>query len=403
MQPDVVIVSRYPAPGRTHDGSSGVAAYTANLAGALSSQGTRVVVVAPDEPAAPRSQRDGDVLVNRSGPRGPFALRRAIRMAAGMRALVIHLQHEIFLFGGLASVATLPMAVKPMRTFEHAAVTTVHQVIDPKQVSPELLDMHRMRGPVGAARAAVSAYERVLTSVGSTVVHETGFLEQFPHAEVIPHGVEERMSQPRGEARARLGLAGESRLVVLCFGFVAPYKGLELALAAAAGVPEVLIVVAGGDHPRHGHEYADALRSRWGGRARFTGWLSEEEIGTWHSAADMALFCYPEPHSSSGAVAMALGHGTPLLASDALANGMGLPAELAVSLDPGELAERLCSLAADRSSLAEMRQATRRMAAGRGWPDVARRHLELYERVASGTPDTAPVAIDPASDQLEAV
>lgn len=377
-------------------------AYTANLARALSDQGASVVVVAPEEPTAPSSHRDGDVLVSRSGPRGPFALPRAIRIAAGMLPGVIHLQYEMFLFGGLSSIATLPLAVKSIRNYRRA-VTTVHQVVDSELMSSEFLEMHRLHAPVGAARVAMHAYQGILATMGPAIVHETGFLKRFPDAVVIPHGVEERTSPPRGEARARLGLAGERRLVVLCFGFVAPYKGLELALAAASEIPEVLLVVAGGDHPRHGDEYAKALRSRWGDEARFTGWLSEEEIAMWHSAADVALFCYPAPHSSSGAVAMALAHRTPLLASEALARGMSLPPEVAVSLDQGELADRLRGLAADRFSLAEMRQATNRMVAGRGWPEVARRHLEFYDRIASGTLGEAPVGIDAEPDQLESV
>lgn len=403
MRPDVAIVSPYPPPGRTHDGTSGVAAYTANLARALAYRGANVVVVAPDEPQASTPHRDGDVFVARSGPRGPFALPRAIRMAADLGPGVIHLQHELFLFGGMSSIATLPMAVNSMRSYERGAVTTVHQVVDSEQVSPELLRMHGLRGPVGAARVAMSTYQGILAWAGSTIVHEAGFRKQFPNAVVIPHGVEERTGRLPEEARARLGLAGESRLVALCFGYVAPYKGLECALAAAAGVPEVLLVVAGGDHPRHGHEYAQSLQCRWGDRARFTGWLSDEEIAMWHSAADLALFCYPTPHSSSGAVAMALSYGTPFLASDALTRVMGLPPELAVSLDQGRLAERLRRLAADRSSLAEIGRATVRMGAGRGWAEVARRHLEVYDRAGSGASGKAPVAIDTEPDQLEAL
>jgi hypothetical protein len=82
---------------------------------------------------------------------------------------------------------------------------------------------------------------------------------------------------------------------------------------------------------------------------------------------------------------------------------MGLPPGVAVPLDQGELAKSLGRLAADRSSLDGMAQTASRLAAGRGWPQVARRHLELYDRVASGTVGEAPVAIDTESDQLESV
>lgn len=402
MPLDVVLVSPYPAPDRAHRDASGVASYTAHLARALAARGTRVRVVAPDEGDAPTIHVDGDVTVLRSGPRGPFALTRAVRMAADMGPDVIHLQHELFLYGGAASLAALPLASRRMRSFDGVAVTTLHQVIGGEDMSPELMRLHRFHGPVALARMAMDGYRRLVASSGTTIVHEAWFARHIPDAVVIPHGVEMRPTPNRRWARRRLGMEDEQRLVVLCFGFVAPYKGLEPALAAAADIPEAHFVVAGGDHPRHGSTHSDRLRSRWGNVARFTGWVPEEDIATWHAAADLALFWYPAPHSSSGALAVALGHGTPLLASAALAECMGLPGELAVSLDRGSLTDRLGRLAADRDLLADLKLACARVAAGRLWPDVARRHLRLYEDL-SGTASVAAVVDQADGSQLEAV
>jgi len=381
VRPDVALVSPYPPPGRTHDGTSGVASYTANLARALSSQGASVLVVAPDEPNAPSSHSDAGVGVVRCGPPGPLALTRAIRLAAGRRSGVIHLQHEAFLFGGLSSLATLPVAMRLLGG--RAAATTIHQVVDPEVIGPGFMAMHRLHGPKMGVRAAINAYQRVLAAASVTIVHEQGFLAHLPGSVVIPHGVERRTGPLRAIARQRLGLSEERRLVVLCFGFVAPYKGLEIALAAAGDVPEALIVVAGGDHPRHGAMYAGTLMRRWSDLARFTGWVPEEDISFWHRAADLALFAYPAPHSSSGAVAMAFAHGTPVLTSDELGRCMGLPSDSSVSLNGGELAERLRRLARDRDSLAELRRVSIAMAGGRSWPEMAKLHLRLYDRIVS--------------------
>src|SRR3546814_5958070 len=52
------------------------------------------------------------------------------------------------------------------------------------------------------------------------IVHEEPFATAVPGTIVIPHGVEERATPSRDEARAALGL--DDRLVVLCFGFLAP-------------------------------------------------------------------------------------------------------------------------------------------------------------------------------------
>jgi glycosyltransferase involved in cell wall biosynthesis len=93
-----------------------------------------------------------------------------------------------------------------------------------------------------------------------TIVHEEPFRELVDGATVIPHGIERIEVLPRAQARADLDLDG--RLVALCFGFLAPYKGLELALAAGERAGrDVLGVVAGGDHPRlaaSGDDYADS-------------------------------------------------------------------------------------------------------------------------------------------------
>jgi glycosyltransferase involved in cell wall biosynthesis len=56
---------------------------------------------------------------------------------------------------------------------------------------------------------------------------------------------------------------------------------------------------------------------------------------------------------------------------------------LRTSLDPETLAGRLCSLAADPAERDALAAAAAAMAAGRGWPEVARRHLELYAEVTA--------------------
>lgn len=383
MPLDVVLVSPYPAPNRRY-GTSGVASYTANLARHLAAQGASVAVIAPDTPGAPPMHSDGRVLVMRSGSRGPHALGRAVRTATKLRPQVIHLQHEMFLFGGATSLATLPFAMRRMRSFEGVAVTTVHQVVG-GGIGPELMKLHRMHGPPGAARMVIDRYNRLMASGDRTIVHEPGFIPKFPNGVHIPHGVEKAPVPDRNLARRRLGIESERRLVVLCFGFVAPYKGLEHVLAEAAAVPEVLLVVAGGNHPRHGPAYTETLNRRWGTTARFTGWVPDQDVASWHAAADLAVFCYPAPHSSSGAVADALGYGMPVLASEALADTMRLPREMKVSTDPGVLAGRLRRLAADRELLADLRQCSARVAVGRLWPDVANQHLLVYEEASQAT------------------
>ena len=107
---------------------------------------------------------------------------------------------------------------------------------------------------------------------------------------------------------------------MLCFGFLAPYKGIELVLEAAAlaGAATSQVVVAGGEHPRlHGRRrFAAELRdARTATSPGSPAGYPTTTSARWFAAADVAVFPYPKPFASSGALALALAHGTPVLLS----------------------------------------------------------------------------------------
>ena len=195
----------------------------------------------------------------------------------------------------------------------------MHQIVDASVVDRRYTRLHRVGVPAPLAGAGIAAVQTgIVRASAATIVHESAFRRVVPTATVIPHGIEEVTPVERTVARRRLGLDG--RFTVLCFGFVAPYKGIEVVLDAArrAGEP-IHVVVAGGEHPRMGGDagFAAALTAQHGDVATFTGWVADDDVASWFSAADVAVFPYPRPFSSSGALALALAHGTPALLSPA--------------------------------------------------------------------------------------
>jgi glycosyltransferase involved in cell wall biosynthesis len=382
VSPDVALVSPYPGVGERHGGSSGVASYTANLAHALAAEGADVTVVAPIEDGEPTTSLDGAVRVERRFERGPGAVPRALRAARRTGAPAVHLQHETFLYGGPSSVPGLVTGLAGSRRDAAGTVVTMHHVVDGATVDERFTALHRVAAPAAVARAGLDVVRASIRHLADRViVHEPAFTSAVPGATVVPHGIETTPTPDRAEARARLGL---DRFTVLCFGFVAPYKGLEPALAAAgvAG-PDVELVVAGGEHPRlreAGDTYLADLRTAHP-HARFTGHVPDAQVADWFAAADLALFLYPQPVSASGALALALAHGTPLLMSRQMAETTGATQHLVAASDPAELGARLRALAGDPAAVDVLRTAAADLGDDRTWDAVARRHLEIYEEV----------------------
>lgn len=388
MRPDIALISPYPPAGERHGGHSGVASYTANLAHALAEEGADVTVVAariPGADAEPDAFDDGPVRVVRRYDLGPRALTDAAKAVATLGARVTHLQWELFLYGGPRSLPGLVPALTTLRRTDSALVSTMHQVLDPRTIDRTATKLHRIDAPAPVARLGLASVQRSLgAACDATIVHERAFTGLIPGATMIPHGVEPARTVDREIARRQLGL--DDRFVALCFGFLAPYKGLEVAAdAAALAGPAVDVVFAGGAHPRLAPGYDDELRERSGGRARFTGWVPDGDVSSWFGAADVAVFTYPKPFSASGALALALAHGTPLLLSPALARCIGAPSTLVTPLAPAVLAHELDRLATTPGALDAHAAWTAALRREREWPTVAQRHLDVYEEVTRGT------------------
>lgn len=387
MIPDVTLISPYPSP--REPGASGVAWYTRCLARALADAGAQVEVLAPASEGDHRTEHDGPVRVSRPFRRGATGPAQAAAAAVATRSPVVHFQHEAFLYGGPESVPSVLMGLARLRRAGRGPAVTMHQVVDPVAVDRRFTEMHRVSLPAPVARAALSAMQSSIASLAQRViVHEDDFCRTIPGAVRFPLGGNASASPTAGvslraaELRSSLGLRRE-QLVVLCFGFVAPYKGLEAALQAArlAG-PEVAVVVAGGEHPRlAGSGYYESLRRTFADTAAFTGFVDDGDVGAWFAASDAVLLPYPQPFSSSGVLADALAHDVAALVSAPLARVVGLPEEVSVPLDPPELAGRLLELARDRSQLDGLRAAVAALQGGRSWPELAHRHLGLYGEV----------------------
>jgi glycosyltransferase involved in cell wall biosynthesis len=279
------------------------------------------------------------------------------------------------------------------------------------------------REPRAGQRAA---QRRLYERMDAVVVHsehgrrrligELGVAPDRVH--VIPHGV---LAPWEGQAAGQLPgeLQDAAGPVVLCFGLLRPYKGLDVLLEAWRGVGgERRVEAPGAPGGAQGGEAQSACGAQgaggaqgaelWivgmprmdlaplraaaraaehagAGRVRFvTRFVSDAETLALMRRASLVVAPYREI-DQSGVVFTALGAGTPLLLSDA----GGLPEVAATGAartvpagDPRALGAALVELLGDAAALAGMAACAGEAAAGPySWTAIAAAHLRLYERL----------------------
>ena len=201
---------------------------------------------------------------------------------------------------------------------------------------------------------------------------------------VIPHGAFDHMLSLPDEQPLPAELAEVEGPVILCFGTVRPYKGIDVLLRAFAELEgaELWIVGRPLDTPMA------PLRELAGERVRFvTRYLAEPEVPAFFRRADLVVLPHREV-DQSGVLNVALAFGKPIVMSAvggfeevAADTGAG---RLVPPENPGALAAALRELLADPAARDQLAGAARAAAEGPySWDEVARLTLDLYSELTA--------------------
>lgn len=397
--PDVVHLTPFPVPGSTRP-PAGVPAFASRLIPAFGRAGVHRQLVLADRAADAASDRERPapgVAVERAYTPGVRFGRVVGRLAAAPR-VVVHAQHEVFLYGGPAASVQFPHVIRAARRRGHATLVTVHGVVDLATVDRAFVAANGSRMPPVAVRAMLRRLIRGAALAGDAViVHDGGLAERLMEQYDVAPGRVHVISLPapdplpvdREAARARLGFTVPTAFF---FGFVAGYKGLPLLLDAWAGYRSAggtgELVVAGGRHPRlagdaaYEREYAQALaRAAAIGGVRWQGYVDEAEVPDYMAASDALVLPYRDGLSASGPMSFAFAYGLPVLASDVLGASVPHPAGV-FPRDPDALAALLRE-ALETPLGAELGAASARAGVERSLAGVAATTVDLYRRLAA--------------------
>jgi glycosyltransferase involved in cell wall biosynthesis len=198
---------------------------------------------------------------------------------------------------------------------------------------------------------------------------------------VIPHGVFEHLAlAPPAPPPFETELP-----VVLCFGLMRPYKGIDLLLEAWRGIEDAELWVAG--MPRMD---IAPLRAMAPPGVRFVPrFIGDDELPAYFRRADLVVLPYREI-DQSGVLFTALAFGRPLLISDV----GGFPEIAATGAarsfpagDAAALHAALVSLLPDAPARRALGARAAELAAVEySWARIGRRTLELYEQLRGGRP-----------------
>ena len=207
---------------------------------------------------------------------------------------------------------------------------------------------------------------------------------------VVPHGLLSMAGTrnlSREEARRALELPLD-RPVILAFGNIRPYKGLDFLLHALrrvldAGQEPILAVVG---QPWGSFEPYQRLIDELGLSEHVREWLDyvpDEQVNAFLSASDLAVFPYTHFGAQSGAATLVLSRGLPIIVSDvgALPDLVEDTRAVVPPNDSAALADAISAVLADDTLLEKLAADAKRQATKLDWGNIAQDTAKLYRHL----------------------
>ena len=256
-------------------------------------------------------------------------------------------------------------------------VMTAHYIASPE---PNWLELTTAQRTFGSMDAVIAHTEN-----GARRLRELVGLPA-DRVRVIPHGAFDYLTRLADEALLPIELDGAKGPVVLFFGLMRPYKGIDTLLEAYAEVEGAELWIVG--NPRMDLAELVERSRKLPGRVRWLPrFIEDREIPSIMRAADVLVLPYRDIEQS-GVLYTGLAFGKAMVLSDV--GGFGevarrhCAARLVPSEDSGALAEALIALTSDPAARAELEEKAASAAAGPySWDEIARSTMRLYREVGA--------------------
>lgn len=328
-----------------------------------------------------------------------------LRQAFRDRPDVIHLHHEVGMFGGPINASLFPLVPILLKLFGFRVVTTIHAVVEPREIDlrfletfawpqksflifPVKLYFFLLNWTISLFSNRVIVHAQILKKI---------LIESYHCPErkiaVVAHGVPETVEHPL-ELNPRpqwLPEINTSRFI-LYFGYLHRRKGLEGLIRAFSETPgvkerQVKLVLAGGCLQK---DYEQKLKqliveSGLSSKVLITGFISQTEI--WYLLDHCLFVVLPATYSiaASGPLAQAIAHEKPVIVSKVGVYGEeitdGVNGLQSLANDAKDLAEKISRLLEDSVLLDKLASGMKQLHRDRAWAVIAAQTEEIYEEV----------------------
>jgi len=306
---------------------------------------------------------------------------------------IIHIQHEINMYGGLTSAILFPFLLAILRLKKYQVVTTVHAVVKGNSIDNEFVRMFNKNPsliwPFLVRLFFVFLYHSIGLLSDKIIVHTNlikswffkYFKDQQEKIKVIPHGV------PNLEPQVP-----DKEKFFLYFGYISNRKGLDELIKGFIGFssrfPEsgYRLVIAGGTIP--GQEDAlknidfiiDSFKDKE--KITITGFIEHDEIIHLFSRAAAVVIPAKISISASGPLAQALSYGKCVLASKVGNYIEELEDQITgILVENNQWEDAFTFIVKNPDKVQQIEKNAALLARRRNWKNVAEKHIELYRRM----------------------
>jgi len=391
----IVVITSYPERGSIHGQKTvGLASYTKNTLLAIKNLDKSLqIVVLAEILKKPEEYQEKGILIKRIWRKGKIIdIFKILWQVRESKTNVILVPFEAYMFGSLPKIVPFLALFFLFKLSGKKIYFILHQIIE----DFEKFEENKFKAKL--LNLTKNVFYRLLLLISAkAIVFEEKFKRILGDNEkivTIPHAVEKQKLMNKRLARKKLGLS-QKNFYVLYFGFLSPYKGADFLVKAWKNVRGAKLILAGGGNPNHmaDKKYARFVKNLISEAKKMgvltPGFVAEEEIPIYFSAADLFILPYKVFISSSGPLSFAFGYDKPTLLSQPL-KGYSESKDMKQALNEAHLEVNDLLFTLSKKDLAKkifwarknenrkrLAQFSRLMKEKRDWSKISKKYLEI--------------------------